>query len=69
MFIVPASRTTRQLTRLFDDAFDRVFGPDGGGDILWVGLAILGLFVLRAVTTIVSRSLLTLVSVRTASAM
>jgi HSP20 family protein len=27
MFIVPASRETRQLTRLFDDAFDRVFGP------------------------------------------
>ena len=27
MFIVPASRETRQLTRLFDDAFERVFGP------------------------------------------
>jgi len=27
MFIVPASRETRQLTRLFDDAIDRVFGP------------------------------------------
>lgn len=26
MFIVPSSRDTRQLTRLFDDAFDRFFG-------------------------------------------
>lgn len=27
MFIVPSTRDTRQLTRLFDDAFDRFFGP------------------------------------------
>ncbi len=27
MFIVPTSRDPRQLTRLFDDAFDRFFGP------------------------------------------
>ena len=26
MFIVPSTRDTRQLTRLFDDAFDRFFG-------------------------------------------
>jgi HSP20 family protein len=26
MFIVPSSRDSRQLTRLFDDAFDRFFG-------------------------------------------
>lgn len=27
MFIVPSSRETRQFHRLFDDAFERVFGP------------------------------------------
>ena len=57
------------LSWMIEPLFDRVFGPEGEGDILWVGLAILGLFVLRAITTIVSRSLLTLVSVRIASAM
>jgi len=29
MFIVPSTRDTRQITRLFDDAFDRFFGPIG----------------------------------------
>lgn len=27
MFIVPSSRETRQFHRVFDDAFERVFGP------------------------------------------
>jgi HSP20 family protein len=27
MFIVPVSRETRQLSRLFDDTFERFFGP------------------------------------------
>ncbi|MEY3251690.1 MAG: hypothetical protein RL227_663 [Pseudomonadota bacterium] len=27
MFIVPSSRESRQINRLFDDAFERVFGP------------------------------------------
>jgi HSP20 family protein len=27
MFIVPVSRESRQLSRLFDDTFDRFFGP------------------------------------------
>ncbi len=36
MFIVPSSRDTRQITRLFDDAFDRFFSQAGvaGGDSL-----------------------------------
>jgi HSP20 family protein len=29
MFIVPSTRDTRQITRLFDDAFDRFFGQVG----------------------------------------
>jgi len=32
MFIVPFTRESRQLSRLFDDTFDRVFGPVAGTD-------------------------------------
>lgn len=32
MFIVPFTRESRQLSRLFDDTFDRVFGPGNGSD-------------------------------------
>lgn len=32
MFIVPFTRESRQLSRLFDDTFDRVFGPVNGND-------------------------------------
>jgi HSP20 family protein len=32
MFIVPMTRETRQLSRLFDDTFDRFFGAAGNGD-------------------------------------
>ena len=32
MFIVPFTRESRQLSRLFDDTFDRVFGPANGSD-------------------------------------
>ena len=30
MFIVPISRDTQQLSRLFDDTLDRFFGPIAG---------------------------------------
>jgi HSP20 family protein len=32
MFIVPMSRESRQLARLFDDTFDRFFGPLSAGE-------------------------------------
>jgi len=57
------------LSWMIEPLFDRVFAPGGGQSILWVGLGILSLFLVRAVTTVVSRSLLTLISVRIASAM
>jgi HSP20 family protein len=34
MFIVPVTRDARQLSRLFDDTFDRFFGAAGNGDAL-----------------------------------
>ena len=57
------------LSWMIEPLFDRVFAPGGSSALVWVGLAIFGLFVLRAATTVISRSLLTLVSVRIASAM
>ena len=56
------------LSWMIEPLFDRVFAPGGGDSILWVGLAILSLFLVRAVTTVVSRSLMTLISIRIASA-
>ncbi len=32
MFLVPISRETRHLSRLFDDAFDRAMAPAGNGE-------------------------------------
>lgn len=32
MFIVPTSRESRQLSRLFDDTFERFFSPVAGND-------------------------------------
>ena len=70
-FVVMAveGSTLGLLSWMIEPLFDRVFAPGGSDALLWVGLGILGLFVLRAATTVISRSLLTLVSVRIASAM
>jgi len=57
------------LSWMIEPLFDRVFAPGGSGALVWVGLAILGLFLLRAATTIISRTLLALISVRIASHM
>lgn len=57
------------LSWMIEPLFDRVFAPGGSDALVWVGLAILGLFLLRAATTIISRTLLALVSVRIASHM
>jgi len=57
------------LSWMIEPLFDRVFAPGGEGALVWVGAAILGLFLLRAATTIISRSLLALISIRIASHM
>ncbi|ESW60279.1 MAG: ABC transporter permease [Rhodobacter sp. CACIA14H1] len=55
------------LSWMIQPLFDKVFASGGGDALVWVGLAILGLFLLRAATTIISRTLLALISVRIAS--
>ncbi len=50
------------LSYMIKPLFDQVFAPGGGGALIWVGVAILGLFVLRAVTSVLGRWLLTRVN-------
>ncbi len=57
------------LSYLLKPLFDKVFVSGGGGMLLLVGGAIFGLFVVRAITSICSRLLLTSISQRTASRM
>jgi ATP-binding cassette subfamily B protein/subfamily B ATP-binding cassette protein MsbA len=46
------------LSYMIEPLFDQVFSPGGDDALIWVGLAILSLFVLRAVTSVLSRWLL-----------
>ncbi|MCL7464503.1 ABC transporter ATP-binding protein [Phaeovulum sp. NW3] len=61
--------TLGALSWMLEPLFDRVFLGGETGLIWWVGLAILGLFVIRAVTLVVSRTLLTRISLASSSAM
>jgi ATP-binding cassette subfamily B protein/subfamily B ATP-binding cassette protein MsbA len=57
------------LSYLVKPLFDEVLAPGGGGALAWVGGAILGLFVLRATTSILARWLLARVNQTSVAAM
>lgn len=57
------------LSWMLEPLFDKVFAPGGGGALIWVGGAILGLFLLRAVTSVIGRWLLSRINQRAAGAM
>ena len=61
--------TLGALSYMLEPLFDRVFVAGDAGMVWVVGVAILGLFVLRAITSIVYRTLLTRVSLGTSTAM
>ncbi|QCO56485.1 ATP-binding cassette domain-containing protein [Pseudorhodobacter turbinis] len=61
--------TLGALSYLLKPLFDKVFSEGGQDALIWVGFAILGLFVLRAITSITSKSLLTTIAQRSSSAM
>lgn len=61
--------TLGALSWLIQPLFDRVFAPGGNNLLPWVGLAILGLFVLRAITSVASKAILTQVSQISSTAM
>jgi ATP-binding cassette subfamily B protein/subfamily B ATP-binding cassette protein MsbA len=57
------------LSYMLEPLFDVVFAEGGSDALVWVGVAILGLFVLRAITSIIGRWLLTYVNQHSAGAM
>ena len=61
--------TLGAMSSMLEPLFDRVFAPGGSGLLLWVGGAIFGLFLLRAITSILGRWLLARVNQRAAGAM
>lgn len=61
--------TLPALSYLLKPLFDRVLAPGGAGALVWVGVAILALFLLRAVTSVLSKYLLTLIAQRSTTAL
>ncbi len=57
------------LAYMIEPLFDQVFATGGTGSLVWVGGAILGLFLMRAVTSIAGRWLLARVNQTAAGAM
>jgi ATP-binding cassette, subfamily B, bacterial MsbA len=57
------------LSYMLEPLFDRVFAPGGSGALIWVGGAILALFLIRALTSIIGRWLLARVNQRSAGTM
>lgn len=68
-FMVIEGGTFGGLSYLIKPLFDMVFAPGGEAFLLWVGFAILGLFIIRAVTALASRGILTLVAQKNSAAM
>jgi len=69
VFMVIEGSTLGALSWMLKPLFDRVFVAGEGRAIWWVGGAIFSLFVIRAMTLIVNRALLTRVGLRSATAM
>ncbi len=60
--------TLGALSYLLKPLFDQALSQ-GGGALIWVGGAIMALFLLRALTSILSKTLLTVIAQRTSTAM
>ena len=57
------------LSYLIRPLFDQVLAPGGQNLLLWVAFAILGLFVVRAITALLSRGIMTSVAQKSSTAM
>ncbi len=68
-FMVIEGGTLGVLSWLLEPLFDKVFASGGEAALMAVGLGILGLFVLRAITSVVSKTLLTKVAQTSSTAM
>lgn len=69
VFLLIDGSTLAALSWMLEPLFDRVFVAGDAAAIWWVGGAIFGLFALRAVTSVVSKTLMTEVSLRSSSQM
>ncbi len=67
--MVVEGSTLGALSWLLKPLFDRVFTPGGGGELIYLGLAILSLFLIRAVTSVLSKYLLTTIAQRSTTAL
>lgn len=61
--------TLALLAWMLEPLFDRVFAAKEAAAIWWVGGAIFGLFAVRAVTSMISKTLVTAISLRSSSVM
>ncbi|WP_128255176.1 ABC transporter ATP-binding protein [Falsirhodobacter deserti] len=57
------------LSWMIKPLFDRVFTPGGEGALVWVGFGILGLFMIRAFTSVASKALLTRIAQQSSTLM
>ncbi len=62
MLMAIEGSTLGLLSFLIEPLFDQVFAPGGGDALVWVGAAILGLFVVRATTSVLGRWILSKVN-------
>lgn len=69
LLMVIEGSTLGALSWMLEPLFDRVFSAKEAGMIWWVGGAIFGLFLLRALTSVLSRTVLTNISLKTSTAM
>ncbi|MDR5653231.1 ABC transporter ATP-binding protein [Xinfangfangia sp. LG-4] len=69
VFMVIEGSTLAALSWMLEPLFDRVFVGGDAGAIWWVGGAILGLFAIRAVVSVIDKALLTMISQRSSGKM
>ncbi|MDZ4096072.1 MAG: ABC transporter ATP-binding protein, partial [Paracoccaceae bacterium] len=69
VFMMIEGATLASLSWLIKPLFDDVFNGGSEAALIWVGLGILGLFVTRAITLLVSKSTLTMISQKSSTAM
>ncbi len=69
LLMVIEGSTLGALSWLLEPLFDRVFAPGGSAELPLVGAAILGLFLIRAVTSVASKTLLSSIAQRSSTGM
>ncbi len=69
LLMVIEGSTLGALSWLLEPLFDRVFAPGGSAELPLVGAAIFALFLVRAVTSVGSKTLLTTIAQRSSTAM